>query len=111
MGSQQVVPASILALDAVVNPRREDPLAPLQHASHPGLVERHPVLDAVAEVGEEGVGVVGVVLDNFLPQHPAVGVLQGLRQVPVEDGGVGGDAVGEHGVDEIVVKPVFFGWG
>ncbi len=70
---------------------------------HEGLVEGDPGGDAVAQaVGDEG-GVLGEAVGGVAVQ-PAAGVFEGLREVPVEEGGEGGDAGGEQGVDEAVVE-------
>lgn len=84
-------------------PRGVHPGAVAQEGAAPGLVERHPALDAVAErladeprVLREPVG--GV------PLGPAARVLQLLRQVPVVERHHGLDPVGEQLVHEPPVE-------
>jgi hypothetical protein len=51
----------------------------LQHACDPGLVEGHPVANAVAEVLKEHVGEVHKVIDELLADQALVLVLQDLQ--------------------------------
>ena len=67
------------------------------------LVERHPVLDAVAQVRREQRGVVGEPAHD-LRVGEAAAVLQRLRQVPVEEVDQRLDARVEQGVDEALVE-------
>ena len=69
----------------------------------PRLVERRPVLHAVAETELRDRGVVGEAVRR-VAVAPAAVVLERLRQVPVVEGGVGRDAALEHAVDEAVVE-------
>ena len=67
------------------------------------LVERHPILDAVAQGRREQRGVVGEPADD-LRVGEAAAVLQRLRQVPVEQVDQRLDARGQQGVDEALVE-------
>ena len=69
----------------------------------PRLVVRDPVADAVTETPADGIGV----LDEPLCRRalrPASRVLERLRRIPVEEGRVGLDPLGEQLVDEPVVE-------
>ena len=67
------------------------------------LVERHPVLDAIAQVRREERGVVAEPAHD-LRVGEAAAVLQRLRQVPVEQVDQRLDARVEQGVDEALVE-------
>ena len=67
------------------------------------LVERHPVLDPVAQVRRDQRGVVGEPAHD-LRVGEAAAVLQRLRQVPVEQVDQRLDARVEQGVDEALVE-------
>nr|BFF25946.1 hypothetical protein GCM10025732_39110 [Glycomyces mayteni] len=68
-----------------------------------GLVEGDPVAHAVAEAVGDGRGVGGEAVGGVAVE-PAAAVFEGLREVPVEEGGHGGDAGVEEGVHEAVVE-------
>ena len=66
------------------------------------LVEDRPGPDAVAERAHDGVRVLGEPADDRTVR-PASRVLDPLREVPVEQGRVGGDAARQQLVDQAVV--------
>ncbi len=68
-----------------------------------GLVERDPAVHPVTEPGGDHPGVLGEPLSR-LAYPPAAPVRQGLGEVPVVEGGGGGDAGGQQLVDEPVVE-------
>ena len=68
-----------------------------------GFVQRDPHLDPVAERLRDQAGVVGEAVGG-VPVQPAAGILEGLRQIPVEQGGHGIDPPVQQGVDEPVVE-------
>ena len=70
---------------------------------HGRLVERHPVLDAIAQVRREERGVVTEPARD-LRVGEAAAVLQRLRQVPVEQVDQRLDASVEQGVDQALVE-------
>ena len=74
-----------------------------QESAAERLVERDPVADPVAETGNDRPGVGGEVLRGAAGT-PAAGILQGLRQVPVVEGGHRGDPRFEQRIDETVVE-------
>ncbi len=82
---------------------RHEPRGVAEVARAVRLVERRPVLDAVAEGGGHDVGVLGEV-ERRRPLRPAALVLEHLRQVPVIQRDVRFDAGGEQLVDETVVE-------
>ena len=74
-----------------------------EHRENPGLVERHPVLHAIAEcVGHYG----SVVSKNFgeVAIGPSAGILERLRQIPMIERHPRLDVPLEHLVDDAVVE-------
>ena len=74
------------------------------------LVEGHEVLDAIGEMLGDVAGVGG---EGFggVAGLPAAFVFEGLGQIPVEEGAVGLNVVGEQFVDEAVVEVEALGVG
>ena len=72
-------------------------------ARAPGLVVGDPVLHPVAQAPDHGLHVIAEGLRR-LARRPAARLLQPLRQVPVEERGVGDDAGVEEGVHEAAVE-------
>ena len=68
------------------------------------LVDRHPVVDPVAEPLDGGRDVIGKILGHLAAPPGAVAVLQGLRAVPVQQRGMGRDAVLQERVDQAAVE-------
>ena len=87
----------------VAQPRRMDAVGMAEEGEDGRLVERHPVLDPVAQVRREQRGVVGEPADDLRVGETAA-VLQCLRQVPVEEVDQRLDARAEQGVDEALVE-------
>ncbi|KAG8507719.1 hypothetical protein J0S82_011404, partial [Galemys pyrenaicus] len=71
-------------------------------AHHPWLMEGDPQLDTVPKSGEAEVGVVQEGIHHTFIQ-PAAMILQGLRQVPVEQRGHGLNVGVQQPVDQLVV--------
>jgi len=74
-----------------------------QEGDHPGLVVRDPVPDAIAEAPRHYVHIVGEALGG-IPRSPAPDVLQRLWQIPVVQGRIRSDAVGEQFVHQGIVE-------
>ncbi len=74
-----------------------------QEADAPRLVVGDPVGDAVAQGSADHVGVLHKRLGRG-PRRPAAGVLERLGQVPVVEGGKGGDAGLQQPVDQPPVE-------
>ena len=91
-GGGPVLPAGRVLADLVA-----------EEADAPGLVVRHPVLHAVAQVTGDHVGVFGEGLGRGTGR-PAALVLERLRQVPVIERGEGLDARLQQGVDQAAVE-------
>ena len=72
------------------------------------LVERHEVVDAVREMLDGVGGVVGEGLGGCAVL-PASLILKRLREIPMVERAVGGDAGIEQGVDQLVVEVEAFG--
>src|ERR1035437_2393595 len=87
----------------VGDPRRVAALEMTYPRGAPRLVQRDPVGDPVAEGPGHVAGVRREMLRGF-PCRPAAAVLQGLRQIPVIEGGVRGDFRLEQSVDEAIVE-------
>jgi len=68
------------------------------------LVERDPAVDPVAEPRGDGGGKVGEILRDLAALPAGVAVLQRLRQVPVVERGVRGDAVLAQAVHQPAVE-------
>ena len=68
-----------------------------------GLVDRHPAGHAVPE-GSRGDGGELPQPVGRVPVHPAAGLIQRQRGVPVVERGHGGNAVGEQQVDQPVIE-------
>src|SRR5690606_26124969 len=69
----------------------------------PGLVDGRGGLEAIAEFLADQGGIVGEPAGN-IPVHPAAAILQGGRQIPMVERGVGFYAALEHAVDQAVVE-------
>lgn len=69
---------------------------------HPGATECVPGLDPVSKPGETEVGIVLKSLNNGQVGPTAV-VLEGLRQIPVEQGDHRLHSRFEQGIDQLVV--------
>jgi hypothetical protein len=78
----------------VLQPRRVLAQHVAEHRVHGRLVQGDEMLEAVAHPPGHGGGVVGEALGG-VARAPAALVLQGLGQVPVEQGGVGRDPLGQ----------------
>ncbi len=87
----------------VTQPRRMDAVGMAEEGEDGRLVERHPILDTVAQVRREQRGVVGEPAHD-LRVGEAAAVLQRLRQVPVEQVDQRLDARAEQGVDEALIE-------
>ena len=74
-----------------------------EEGEHGRLIERHPILDTVAQVRREQRGVVGEPA-HHLRVGEAAAVLQRLRQVPMEEVDQRLDARAKQGVDEALVE-------
>ena len=90
-------------LPAVVDARRMAPEPVAEERGAPRLVQRQPVVDPVAERVEHEPGVLGEAVRG-VARRPAAGVLQLLRQVPVEERRVRLDPGLEQRVDEPAVE-------
>ena len=87
----------------VTQPRRMDAVGMAEEGEDGRLVERHPILDSVAQLRCEQGGVVGEPADD-LRVGEAAAVLQHLWQVPVEEVDEWLDARPEQGIDEALVE-------
>ena len=87
----------------VLQPRRMDAVGVAEEGEDGRLVERHPILDTVAQARREQRGVVGEPAHD-LRVGEAAAVLQRLGQVPVEQVDQRLDARAEQGVDEALVE-------
>ena len=77
-----------------------------KHRVNRRLVEDDVALEPIAQPVDQGGGIVGEA-QGGVAVRPATLVLQTLRQVPVEQGGVGRHTLGQQGIDHagIVVQP------
>ncbi len=87
----------------VTQPRRMDAVGMAEEGKDGRLIERHPILDTVAQVRREQPGVIGEPAHD-LRVGEAAAVLQRLRQVPVEQVDQRLDARAKQGVDEALVE-------
>jgi hypothetical protein len=87
----------------MAQPRRVHALGVAQEGEDGRLVERHPILDTVAQARREQRGVVAEPAHDLRVGEPAA-VLQGLRQVPVEQVDERLDARLQQGVDQAPVE-------
>ncbi len=84
--------------------RRHHSVVVSKNRDDPRLVERDPVLYAIAEVLEADSGVGGIHVGK-VGTAPAIHLeLQGQGKIPVVERDPGGDAVFEKGIDEFVVE-------
>ena len=84
-------------------PGRMDAVAVAEPGDHPGLVERDPATDAVAEARADDLRVLAERLGGAA-LGPAAGILERGRQIPVVQRDKGLDPVGEQLVDDAVVE-------
>src|SRR5271155_2662817 len=68
-----------------------------------GLVERRPVLDAVAQPPGNDSRIVSE-LTGDVAVHPPAAILQRLRQIPVVEAKPGSNPAGDESIDQAVVK-------
>src|SRR5512140_2156262 len=71
--------------------------------SHPWLIVREPGIDTIAQTLCHGAGIVGEVLADLTP-GPAALILEGLRQVIVEEAGIRLNAAPEQLIHQLVIK-------
>jgi hypothetical protein len=102
MGQQQVVRGPYRVLKVLLA-RRMDASVVAQVRRAPGLVKGNPVLDPIPQVLGYQVGIFGESVGR-LPARPAALVFQGLGQIPVVEGGPGGNTLFQEGIHQPVVK-------
>ena len=79
------------------------PVRVAEERDHPGLVVRDPVVDEVAELGEDDVGVLDEPVDE-VARRPAALLLQRLREIPVVERRQRRDSALEQPLDEAAVE-------
>jgi hypothetical protein len=87
----------------VSDPRRLAALLVAEEGDDPRLVDRHPALDEVAQLGGDDPGVLGEA-QRGVARRPAAALLQRLRQVPVEQRRGRLDAALQHPLDQPAVE-------
>jgi len=88
---------------AIVNPWRMDAEHVAEHGENPRLVERHPMLHAIAEVLRAHLGIVAEVFRD-LAIGPSAHVLDHLRKIPMIEGHERLDVVFEELIDHAIVE-------
>jgi hypothetical protein len=114
-GAQRLHPRAVRAHDVMRGERRLEQIAvtrgedavqitPVRH--YPGFVDRRPHRDPVAECAADDVGVIGKPAGDVAIE-PAAAVVEGRREIPVVERGVGRNSAFEQRVDQprVEVEP------
>ena len=88
---------------AIVNPGRMDAEHVAEDGENPRLVERHPMLDAIAEVLRADGGIVAEV-SRGVAIGPSAEVLEHLRKIPMIERDERLDVVLQQLIDDAIVK-------
>ena len=88
---------------AIVNSRRMHAEHVAEHGENPRLVERHPMLHAIAEVFRAYLGIVAEVFRDFAI-GPSAHLLEHLRKIPMIERHERLDVVFEELVDHAIVE-------